>query len=280
MTVSVECILASVTWDDLGLERTKANLRSLQSAYHPDACSDSRAGDVFAKVMSLYEGPDFRLRLATGRREGDHLVRWTVEPGFGDRSSVMDAAHRDLAKLEDRFARFFTRVTTGGTGDERVVDYGEGWWFLSAFTALDSRTAVWVAKRLAAAVAQAAERRWVHGDINASTVVIKPAEHGLMLDGWWSAVRVGDPLVIRPTASTPPRYFGGANADAKLGVAQSAALLLQRFKLDDPLKHLFEHLANAPVEPSEFFKQVETVSTTLYGKPSWHPLANPDSPMI
>ncbi|GAA1876322.1 hypothetical protein GCM10009751_40140 [Myceligenerans crystallogenes] len=279
-------MLAAATWGDLGTPRTPAGLRALRRALHPDVCAHPRAAEAFAHVTGLYEGPDFRLRVATGRRHGPGALLWRPEPGFEDLADVADRAHRALAGV--RHPGFFSRrgaVPAAAPPAAGVVVYDDGdasarWWFLADFPRLDARTTVWVAKRLAAATAQAAEAGWVHGDVHAGTVVLNPAEHGLRLDGWWSGVRLGERLEVAPTAPTPPRWLGGARADARLTVAQSAALLLAAGAPAPDLADVLRRHAADPGDPADLLRDVDQVARRLYGRPAWHLLREPDRPPI
>lgn len=276
-------VLAATRWAELGVPRTPAGLRALRRALHPDLCTDPLAGAAFAHVTALYDGPDVALRLATARRDGPGRLVWTPVPGFEDLLDVADRAHGDLART--RHPRFFTRMAPApGASHTRLVTYDDGgtarWWFLADVGRLDSRTAVWVAKRLAAAIEQAAEVGWVHGDIHAGTVVLCPEEHGLRLDGWWSAVRLGDRLAVAPRAPTPPRWLGGARVDPCLAVAQAAATVLEVADVDAPLADVLRRHATGPGLPSALVRDVDGAARSLYGAPAWHPLPEPPSPSL
>ncbi|MDR1186046.1 MAG: hypothetical protein LBK95_01090 [Bifidobacteriaceae bacterium] len=284
-------VLAAQTWAELGLDRTPANLRRLQRAFHPDLCSHHAAADAFARVQELYLQPEFQLRTAQGSRVGAGVIEWRTKPGFEDLAAVCRAAHRDLARC--RHPSFFTvddaahpgpafPAGPGAAGPGLAIRYDQGgakWWLASAFDRIDGRTAIWVAKRLAAAISEAASVGWVHGDIHPGTVILCPAEHGLRLDGWWSAAREGERLTVRPTAPTPPRWIGGGAADQSLAVAQAAAWLRTT---DSPqqLINLFEHHAAAPGQATDFFEDVTLTARRLYGKDSWHHLPEPKVPPI
>jgi hypothetical protein len=180
-------------------------------------------------------------------------------------------------------ARFFTALAPCVVGSPAnpsaslLVQYAaraEDWWFASAFERLDGRTAVWVAKRFAAAIIEAAAMGWVHGDIHPGTVVICPAEHGLRLDGWWSAVRLGERLTVKPAAPTPPRWLGGAGASEQLSVAQAAAYL-RTVTAPKRLIEVFDEHATNPGSAGQFFSDVREVAHRVYGKAVWHELAEP-----
>lgn len=107
-----------------------------------------------------------------------------------------------------------------------------------------------------------------------------PSEHGLKIDGWWGAVSHGKRLVLRPDGQTPPKYLGGAVADDRIDVAQAAAMLLSVSKPDTLLAEVLQKHSTNPGNPVGFFTDVDTVARSLYGKPTWHPLAVPQTQMI
>lgn len=284
MTVTVEQVLGAATWADLGLPWDASGLRSASRAVHPDVCADPRATDAFTRLQDLYSAPEFTVRVASGSRAGRGRIRWTLRAGFDDLAEAATRANRDLSATS--LPQFFTTIEAVGTPADpgHVVRYADAddqrWWFLAAFGTLDSRTAVWVAKRLAAAIAVSAGAGWIHGDLHPGTVLLMPAEHGLKVDGWWSAVPVGEKLTLMPTGQTPPRYLAGAEADARLMVGQAAAVLLAVSEPDQELREVFARHAVNPGEPQQFFDQVEAAAKALYGPPSWHPLAEPASEPI
>lgn len=277
--VSVAEVLSAKTWRALKMPKTKDSLRDLQRALHPDVNPDPQANDAFAKAMSLFEGPDFMLRVANGTATESHLIGWNPTKDFGDRNIVAVRALEQLAKLPDEFRRFFPKIHDFGP-DHITVAYGEGWWFVEDFPEFDSRTSVWIAKRGAAAIKKAAESGIVHGDINPKTVVLLPSQHGLMLDGWWHSVKLGSRLALKPEAPTPARYFGGAEADEKLMVAQFAAMLTSRSNPDKVLLEAFKKASLGTMDAEKFFNLVSDAATKLYGPASWHELNVPSVPMI
>lgn len=280
--LTVEAALQAGRWEDLGLPRTKQALRSARLALHPDVNPAPGASDAFARLEILFAAPEFKLRVAHGFRGRDTGINWTAESGFTDLLDVALRAHRDLEDAKHR--RFFPRVTpaTSRADYSMYTRYGiagkERWWFLNEFPDLDGRTVVWVAKRLAAALVQAQEAGWVHGDVNPATVAIQPAEHGLQLDGWWYGVKHNERVTVRPTSPhTPPRYLSGSPADIRLSVAQGAGMLKDKLRAGEPeaLKSMLAENTIRPGMPDRFFANVESVAKRVYGGPSWHPLAEP-----
>ena len=273
-------VLEAKTWRSLGVPKTKDELRKFQRELHPDKCSDPRAKDAFAKIMALFEGPDYDLRVAAGQRwEGNQIV-WTPKSGFEDRLSPARVALTRFSNLEPQFAQFFPR-NIGVNLDKLTAFYGKGWWFLSDYEwQLDSRTIVWIAKRLAGALNQSNRLGIAHCNIHPITVAIMPSDHGLMIDGWWSAVSHGKRLVLKPDTKTPSKYLGGTLADDKIDIAQSAAMLLSVGKPDKMIAEQLQKNATSPGDAVSFFKDIDNAARTLYGKNSWHPLALPKTQMI
>ena len=284
--LTIEEILAAQAWDDFaGYPHTDAGRRRLLLAahIHPDVNPDPRAGLAFEHVNTLFDQPEFSLRVAAGVRAAPGQLQWTPVSGFED--LAVRAADVSTIMRRAKQHRFFTSSasdTAGGLVTTYTEDSGGKWWFLTAFqrTGLDSRTAVWMANRLGAAIAQMAQQGWVHGDINPATVVILPSDHGLRLDGFWQSVRLGAMLDVRPTATTPPRYLAGAPADEELAVGQAAVMLADIADMDRDLADVINHHAYDPGAAQEFYRDVSTVAQRLYGKPSWHPLAEPSTPCI
>lgn len=277
--VTVEEILKAKNWNALVLPKTKQSLKDLQRKVHPDVNNHSKANDAFVKLTELFNNPDYNLRVATGSATDNHEIIWQPRPEFNDRLSIALSSFKKLDKLPEEFRRFYPKVNKSGL-DHLTVSYGEGWWFVDDFPKFDSRTVVWIAKRGAAAIRKAAECGLVHGDINPNTVVLLPSKHGLMLDGWWHSVKIGDRLVLKPEAPTPAKYFGGAPADENLMVAQLAAMLT---KVSEPDRLLLETLKKHSVgttDATTLFNDVNNIATKLYGPASWHPLSNPSVLMI
>lgn len=278
--VALEIVLEAKSWRQLGVPKEKEELRKLQVAVHPDRCKDPRANDAFVNLMALYNGPDYTLRVAEGVSTEDHKIVWTPKKGFEDRLSPARAALTRLHDLDPKFSMFFP--TNEGVGlDKLTLSYGEGWWYLSDFpTPLDSRTIVWIAKRLAGALHQSNKLGFAHCNINPSTVLLLPTEHGLKIDGWWGAVTHGKRLVLRPDGLTPPKYLGGAVADDRIDVAQAAAMLLSVGKSDKLIEETLQRHAKTPGTPVKFFEDIDNTARRLYGKPKWHPLEVPKTQMI
>jgi len=272
-------IMTAKTWRALNIPKTKDALRDLQREFHPDVNTDPNAHEAFVKLVPLFEGPDYQLRVANGTATTAHAIAWSMEKDFDDRKIVAVRALEQLAKLPAEFNRFFPKIHSFGP-DHLTLNYGEGWWFVEDFPKFDSRTAVWIAKRGAAAIKKAAESGIVHGDINPRTVALLPSEHGLMLDGWWHSVELDSRLALKPDAPTPARYFGGAGADEKVMVAQLAAMLTKTSDADKLLLETFKKHSFGVANARDFFNEVNDVATKLYGPAKWHPLDVPAVPMI
>ncbi len=282
MTITVDDVLAAGTWADLHLPRTKAGLRAGERAVHPDMCPDPRATAAFMHLNDLYTtSTDFALRVATATRQAPGILTWTPRAGFEDLAGVARKAMDDVAGTHHDGPRFTTWALPDGhpDGEQLTVGYrddpDEHWWFLSDIGKLDERTVVWVAKRLAAAITLTEQAGWVHGDIHPGTVAVNPAHHGLRLDGWWTAIRIGARITVTPTATTPPRWLGGAGAQAAMSVAQAAAMLLTASELTGPLHDVLARQALTPTGPAALFTQIDEAARQLFGNPAWHELAEP-----
>ena len=277
--VEISAVLSATSWVQLGVPKNKIELRKLQAELHPDVCKDHRANGAFANLMKLYNGPDYDLRVASGVATGAHQIVWTPKPTFEDRLALARTALTKLHNLKGDFARFFPE-NQGNDPKELTVAYESGWWFLNSYTSFDSRTVVWIAKRLAGALNQSNKLGFAHCNISPATVLIMPEEHGLRIDGWWSAVSHGQRLQLRPDTKTPPRYLGGAAADDKLDIAQAAAMLLSMSKPDKMIAEVLQKHTVNPTNAVRFFEDIDDAARRLYGKNSWHPLALPKTQMI
>lgn len=279
MTITVDEVLSAAKWQDLGVPRTDDSLRALRKRLHPDVCRDPGATDAFTRLEALFNMPEFDLRVASGERSGNG-IRWTVKDGFKDLEAVAVRVMGDLSHCPE--PRFFTRVTAGAPGIHvrYAEETGERWWFLKDFGSLDSRTVVWVAKRISAAIRVADKSGWAHGDIHPGTVVLLPSQHGLKLDGWWGAVKNGQKLVASPTGKTPNRYLRGAVADSALSVGQAAAMLLGISNPDAAIKAVLVKHSSNPGDALAFFNEMDSAAKRTYGEPKWHPLPEPTTPSI
>lgn len=267
--VSPETVLTARRWADLGLPHDQAGLRVAQRAVHPDMCSEAGAADAFMRLKSLFNAPDVDLRIATGTY-GSGAVTWAFGDADADLAEVAWSAHRDIRATDGLWA---AEATLNSDHTTLTCDYGPGWWWLSDFGVLDERTVVWVAKRLMALAAIAAKHNVVHGDIHPATVALLPAGHGLRLDGWWTGVRVGLPLAVRPVAPTLGRFTKGAPATPELMVSQSAKMLLDHEA--GPLTKTLNDLWLRPTGPDAAFHTIDRIAHDAFGKPTWHPLAAP-----
>ena len=173
--VEISAVLSATSWVQLGVPKNKIELRKLQAELHPDVCKDHRANGAFANLMKLYNGPDYDLRVASGVATGAHQIVWTPKPTFEDRLTPARTALTKLHNLKGDFARFFPE-NQGNDPKELTVAYESGWWFLNSYTSFDSRTVVWIAKRLAGALNQSNKLGFAHCNISPATVLIMPEE--------------------------------------------------------------------------------------------------------
>lgn len=267
-------VLAATRWSQTGFPHDRKGLLAARRAFHPDINRDPLAGDAFAALQGLYDLPDYPTRLAAGMRVGDHRIAWTLDAGNVD---LVDPA---LRVLHATGSERWTPAIHGGDSDTPTFDYGDGWWFLNEFEALDGRTAVWVFRRLLAAIAVTAATGFHHPSIDASHVLLHPDEHGLMLDGWWGAVPDRGTLGVLPDVRTPVRYINGAPVDENMNVAQAANLVLGRFDLDADIRAFLVDTSVHPGDARTTFEKFAGPVSKTYGASSFHPLAHPSSPCV
>lgn len=273
----VDKVIAARSWGDLGIPKTPQILRQTRVKCHPDTNSDPRATEAFLKLEALFTAPDITLRTASGYRVGGGALEWKMEVGFEDLAAQAinaSTAVRSLSEVD--WAPTITKKV-GVTGNTLVSTYGAGWWLFSDFAGFDERTTAWVWGRMLAAFATAEKAGYVHGDVTPEIIALHPAQHGLRLDGWWSSVREGHKLVVRPTADTPPGYLAGNPATSALSVSQGASMLLRNPKVR-VATHLKAHLKEMTLRPksaAKTFQLHRDANKKDFGKRAWHPLASP-----
>lgn len=268
-TITASQVMRATSWADLNLPHDASGLKSAQRAVHPDICSEPSAHDAFTKLPILFHAPDMDLRLAKGKFMGGS-VEWKFDIQDQDLTSHAESMQRSVHNQPDGALW----APSGSVMSSTLTNtYGNGWWFLRDFKKLDARTVVWVAKRLMAAISVAEKAGIVHGDINENTVALNPSQHGLMLDGWWTAVEVGETLQVRPDAPTLNKYLNGAAVDSKFSVSQASKLLLKHEcgNLESHIKAMWVN----PTTPQKAFRIVDEKSREAFGKPTWHELAEP-----
>lgn len=275
MTITPETVLKARRWSALGLPKTPEGLRAAQRVVHPDVCKEPNAHDAFIRVSELFNGPDIHTRLADGSFVGNHKVAWKFDPSNNDLARSAEKAHRDILKATTVPVEWVGRANL--SGDTLTIDYGQaGWYYLSeyALATLSARDVGWILRRLCAIVHVASEAGWVHGDITSESIVVLPSEHGVRLDGWWAAVKKGEPLKVKPSAFTPIRFLSNAPTESKMSIAQIADTMLHA-ETSDNLKALLKRLKFNPVSPSEALKQIDAALLKDFGKPAWHELPVP-----
>lgn len=271
-TITPEAVLAARRWSELGVPRTNEGLRAVQRVVHPDVCKHPQAADAFIAAKNLFHGPDFITRLAMGEFAGNHRINWTFPPENVDLAEYAAKAHSAILNQKTP-VEWVPRATL--SGNILTTDYGQaGWYFLSEFSSLDERDVGWIIRRLFAIARVANDAGWVHTNIVPETVVVLPSEHGVRLDGWWQAVKVGEPLKTKPDAFTPIRYFSGMGADTSLEVAQIADTML-RYDVSSTLKGLLKTFKYSQPNPNDALNQVDSALFKDFGKPSWHDLPAP-----
>ena len=265
---TVDQILKARTWRDL--DASRSDIKSLRKSMHPDVNHDPKAHDAFIRLNELFSKADIETRYATGLRIGG-TIEWRPKSSFVDLHENALKAMVKLRKTGDGSVFFPHVLESNETAYSARL--GKGWYLLDDFDSLDSRTTVWLAKRLLAAIIYAGTT--IHGDINASNILVNPEQHGLIIEGWHASVSAGDSLICNP-AYAPTKYLGGAKADEYLSVAQAMAALTAKAKPDKLLKELYEENKLAPMGPALLFYKIEDVSKKLYGPNKFHKLDKPN----
>lgn len=272
MTITPEVVLKARRWSALGLPKTSDGLRAAQRAVHPDVCKEPDAHDAFIRVSELYNGPDIKTRLAEGTFTGNHYVCWTFDPSNNDLARSAEKAHAAIINQKTPVEWVGKAALLGNT---LSVNYSTpGWYYMTEWGFLNARDVGWILRRLCAIVHVASTAGWVHGDIIPEAIVVLPSEHGVRLDGWWTAVKKGEPLKVKPSAFTPIRFLSNAPVDSKMSISQIADTMLH-YETSSNLKALLKRLKFNPVSPSEALKQIDEALMKDFGKPAWHELTAP-----
>lgn len=212
----VNAVLSALNWDllaRLGLAHDKKGLLRAKRMLHPDVSKHKQATEAYMMLDSLFSAPDIDLRIAQGRYV-DGGVRWSF-----------DSVNQDLAQRAIRFQKSVHSATDDVKWVPRVDNQDDSnytstynlgsdegsWVMLSEFDGLDSRTVAWVVRRLLAVATVSYNQNIIHGDINKYVVALAPKVHGLRLDGWWSAVKSNEHLIVSPKQETLRRYLSGSN---------------------------------------------------------------------
>ncbi len=111
-------------------------------------------------------------------------------------------------------------------GSAVTAGSGDGWRDLACVAAdfpggLDPRDVVWMWRRALLAVGFAHRSGLVHGAVVPANVLVEPVQHGLVLTGWTSSVRLGEPLRAVPAAYRdwyPAEVTARAGATAEIDV--------------------------------------------------------------
>lgn len=272
--ITIDDVLNARRWSDLGFDHNKVGFRQAQRMFHPDLNKDPRSNEAFMALPALFEAPDYSTRLAKGRRFEGHVIEWTLDPEnrdlVDDAVSALGAIGKSIWVPEIREHRKAALSAF----------YGPGWWFLSEFPKLDMRTSVWVFRRLLAVVSVSAKAGVYHPSIDASHIVINPEDHGLMLDGWWGAGKLGTKLKVRPDGWAPTRFLNGEDPTPEMGTAQAAHLMLDISDVSGPIKEFFQFQATHPASPLDAFDGFEVPVHLTYGEKKFHVLERPATNMI
>ena len=280
--VLVDAVLSALNWDPLarlGLPHDKKGLLRAKRMLHPDVSKHKQAAEAYMMLDSLFSAPDIDLRIAQGRYT-DGGVRW-----------LFDTANQDLAQRAIRFQQSVHSATDDVKWVPRVDNQDDSnytstynlgsdegsWVMLSEFGNLDSRTVAWVVRRLLAVATVAYNQDVVHGDINKYVVALAPKVHGLRMDGWWSAVKSGEHLIVSPKQETLRRYLSGSKADDLLMVSHIARTMTDCWdKPAGELGSLLREWTLRPVELEQAVRMTEGALNSDFGKRVWHELSTPE----
>lgn len=278
----VNAVLPALNWDPLarlGLPHDKKGLLRAKRMLHPDVSKHKQATEAYMMLDSLFNAPDIDLRIAQGSYV-DGGVRWSF-----------DSVNQDLAQRAIRFQKSIHSATDDVKWVPRVDNQDDSnytstynlgsdegsWVMLSEFDGLDSRTVAWVVRRLLAVATVSYNQNIIHGDINKYVVALAPKVHGLRLDGWWSAVKSGEHLVVSPKQETLRRYLSGSNADDLLMVSHIARTLTDCWnKPTGELGSLLKEWTLRPVELEQAVRMTESALDSNFGKRVWHELSAPE----
>ena len=280
--VLVDAVLSALNWDllaRLGLAHDKKGLLRAKRMLHPDVSKHKQATEAYMMLDSLFSAPDIDLRIAQGRYV-DGGVRWSF-----------DSVNQDLAQRAIRFQKSVHSATDDVKWVPRVDNQDDSnytstynlgsdegsWVMLSEFDGLDSRTVAWVVRRLLAVATVSYNQNIIHGDINKYVITLAPKVHGLRLDGWWSAVKSDEHLVVSPKQETLRRYLSGSNADDLLMVSHIARTLTDCWnKPTGELGSLLKEWTLRPVKLEHAVRMTESALDSDFGKRVWHELSTPE----
>lgn len=278
----VDAVLSALNWGPLaclGLSHDKKGLLKAKRLLHPDVSKHKQATEAYMMLDSLFSAPDIDLRISQGRYV-DGGVRWSF-----------DSVNQDLAQRAIKFQQSVHSATDDVKWVPQVdnqdeseytstynLDENEGSWvMLSEFNSLDSRTVAWIVRRLLAVATVTYNQGVVHGDINKYVIALASKVHGLRLDGWWSAVRTEEHLIVSPKQKTLRRYLSGSKADDLLMVSHIARTLTDFW--DKPVGEMGSLLKEwilRPVELEQAVRMTEDALDSDFGKRVWHELSVPE----
>lgn len=280
--VLVDAVLSALNWDPLarlGLPHDKKGLLKAKRLLHPDVSKHKQAIEAYMMLDSLFSAPDIDLRIAQGRYI-DGGVRWSF-----------DSVNQDLVQRAIKFQQSVHSATDDVKWVPQVDNQDDSnytstynlgsdegsWVMLSEFDRLDSRTVAWVVRRLLAVATITYNQGVVHGDINKHVIALAPKVHGLRLDGWWSAVKSGEHLVVSPKQETLRRYLSGSKADDLLMVSHIARTLTDCWnKPTGELGSLLKEWTLRPVDLEQAVRMTESALDSDFGKRVWHELSTPE----
>lgn len=169
--------------------------------------------------------------------------------------SLTEDDQRDSTTHRYYFPRILDKFKLGDQKKEARVISAElpdtRWFPLSQWTSVDPKDIAWIARRVLVALDLIHSKGFLHGSPHLESILVEPAQHGVMLKDWQYAVRKGDPLVL-----VDPHAMEAYPSWVKdVGSTKDGRIDLMVFG------HAFEKLSKASAAPPwlvEFFRELRT----------------------
>lgn len=132
----------------------------------------------------------------------------------------------------------------------------------------------WIFKRIFMTLGMVHDASVVHGGVSLDSFYIHPEEHGIILNDWQYANKVGDTLSAVPfTEGYPQRFLDKEPVTADLDMKLVAKLAKELYNNDDwRITRFFKLLEKSSGKNGAFwFKEFNWLLEKVYGKPTFHP---------